>query len=207
MKKITISLNEIRIHRPCLSGWKKALHALGKTEADDEQIPVSRFLETNGLNDTLWVLRCLPDYANLWRLFAVWCAKQVEHLMPDERSKNALKVAERYAIGQANQADINAACAAACAATPATTGHAAWDAARAAESAATKPVGLDATRHAACAAAESAATTHAAWDAARLAKLSATRAAQIETLRRLLDTATIEIDGWEYYVLEEKGRQ
>jgi hypothetical protein len=206
VQRITISLNEIKIYHPCSSGWKKALSALGKTEADDEQIPVSRFLETNGLNDTLWVLRCLPDYANLWRLFAVWCAKQVEHMMTDERSKDALEVAERYAIGEATQADLDAANAADWDAVNTaaweTTRPAAWDAADATASSATNSAAWHATRPAVWGAAAAASPA-----ATRAAASHATRAAQTETLKRLLDTATIEIDGWEYYVLEEKGRQ
>ena len=58
------------------------------------------------------------------RLIAVKCARQVQHLMKDERSINALDVAERFANGEATQEELTAA------------RDAAWDAAWAAAGAA-----------------------------------------------------------------------
>lgn len=43
------------------------------------------------------------------RLFACWCARQVWCLLKDERSRNAVEVAERYAKGNATAADLAAA--------------------------------------------------------------------------------------------------
>lgn len=165
MNPITITLNQIAKYRPCKNGWEKALKALGKTEADDEPIPVSKFLDTNGLKDTLWALCCLPQYGSLWRLFAVWCAKQVEHLVTDERSKDALRVAERYALGEATKAELAAAWAAWAAPAAPEAAHAAADAA------------VDAL---------DAAVDASGWYAALNA--------QAATLRRLLDTRTIDIE-------------
>ena len=55
------------------------------------------------------------------RLIAVKCARQVQHLMTDQRSLNALDVAERFTNGEATQEELAAARAAA--------GDAAWAAA------------------------------------------------------------------------------
>jgi len=126
---ITISLNQILAHEPCASGWAKILHARGKvTEedlqtfleddevpesynklADDEQFPLSSALESNGLDDVLWSLRCLPDDCRLWRKYAVWCARQVQHLMTDQRSINVLDVAWRHFDGLATDEELTAA--------------------------------------------------------------------------------------------------
>ena len=64
------------------------------------------------------------------RLFAVYCARSVEHLMADQRSRQAIDVAERFAHGNATDEELTAAWAAARAAA-----WAAWAAMVAAEAA------------------------------------------------------------------------
>ncbi|CFN82219.1 phage-related hypothetical protein [Bordetella pertussis] len=77
---------------------------------------MTAILASNGLDDALWALRCVPGVDRDARLFAVWCARQVEHLMTDQRSKDALDVAERFANGEATEEERAAARAAAWAA-------------------------------------------------------------------------------------------
>ena len=50
------------------------------------------------------------------RLYACWCARQIWHLLTDERSRTAVMVAERHADGLATDAEFTAAGAAAWAA-------------------------------------------------------------------------------------------
>ena len=109
---ITTTLNKIREHRPCAEGWKKLLGHLGKTEEDDEPLLFSVILKSNGLGDALWCCRAAPEYDKQWRLYAVWCARQVQHLMKDQRSIDALDVAERFAHGLATEEELSAAWAA-----------------------------------------------------------------------------------------------
>lgn len=92
------------------------------------------------------------------RLFAIACARRVQHLMNDQRSLDALDVAERYANGNATEDELYAASDAARAA--------AWDAAMAAAMAAA----WDAAWYAAWAAARYAAWA-AAWEADRQAQV------------------------------------
>ena len=107
------------------------------------------------------------------RLFAVRCARRVQHLMTDPRSLAALDVAERHAKGEATDEEFAAARTAAWAA--------AWAAASASSAAAT----------AACAAARTAAWTarDAAWatasDAAWAAASAAERVEQVEILEQI----------------------
>ena len=131
---ITTTLNAIRAHDPCKGGWTKLLTHLGKTRADDEPLAFSTILDSNGLNDAIWCCRAAPQYNKEWRLFAVWCARQVQHLITDPRSLAALDVAEQYADVLATDAEFAAAEIAADAATDAATDaawaarDAAWDA-------------------------------------------------------------------------------
>jgi len=156
------TLKKIREYNPCADGWAKLLRHLGKTEADDEPLPLREILDSNGLDDALWCLRAVPNCDREARLFAVWCARQVQHLMTDPRSIFVIDVAERHANSQATDAELAAA------------RYAAWDAARDAEK-----VGL-ANHPAADAAwtAEAAAkAAWAAWGAVRGAARAAAAAA------------------------------
>ncbi len=147
---ITTTLNRIRAQHPCDEGWSKLLKHLGKTKADDAPLPYVVIVESNGLDDALWCCRAEPQHSREWRLFAVWCARRVQHLTTDHRSIDAMVVAERHANGEATDAELLVAWDAA--------RGAAWDAPRAAA----RAVAWDAARDAARAAAWAA-----AWDAAR----------------------------------------
>ena len=144
----------------------------------DEEFPLADVLDSNGLDDTLWCLRCLPEHDKVWRLFAVWCARQVQHLMTDQRSLDALDVAERHGHGLATNAELAAARAAA--------GYAVWVAAWGARDAAlaARAAARDAAWDAAGAARAAAwAARDAAWGAAGYAA----RAAQEKTLREMIN--------------------
>ena len=108
MQLIT-TLNKIQRCNPCFNGWRKLLKYLGKTVADDKPLAFNTILDSNGLNDALWCCRTAPEHNRVWRLYAVWCARQIQHLMTDQRSLNALDVAERHANGQATDKELSAA--------------------------------------------------------------------------------------------------
>ena len=116
------TLNAIRKHGLCDPGWRKLLAYLNKTESDDEPLSLLTILDSNGLDDALWALRAVEGHDREKRLYAVWCARQVEHLLTDQRSRDALDVAERFARGRATREELDAAWAAARAAGDA------WDA-------------------------------------------------------------------------------
>ena len=170
------TLNQIRTKSPCSSGWKMLLASLNKTQADDVPINISTILDSNGLDDALWCLRTVKGRDKELRLYAVWCARQVQHLMTDKRSLDALDVAERFAIGDATQEELTAArVAAACAGAAYALGAAAWCAAWAARNTADSS---NAAADAAWAAASSAgAATGAAIGAAWYDSWAAARAA------------------------------
>ena len=129
----TVTLNRIRDHSPCESGWIKLLKHLAKTTADDAPLSLLTVLESNGLDDALWCLRAVKGHEKEIRRFACQCALDVIHLWDappivkkyletgDEKLRDAAWDAARAAAGDAAW---DAAWAAA--------GDAAWDAAWAA---------------------------------------------------------------------------
>jgi hypothetical protein len=104
---ITTTLNRIYVNNPWPDKWEELLAGLGKTKGDDEPLAYTKIVEINGIDEALWACSAEPQYAKEWRLYAVWCARQVEHLMTDQRSKDSIIVAERYANGQATDEELS----------------------------------------------------------------------------------------------------
>ena len=180
MYPLTTTTARIDACNPCDERRDQAAWLLGITEPSDDPISYAHLLDTLGLDDALWCCRAEPHLAAIWRRYAVWCARQVQHLMTDERSLNALNVAERHANGQATDKELAAASAAASAA--------ARNAASATASATTW----------ATASATASATAwdarNAAWSAARDAQIAAwdaARDAQVAAFRQLVTTGTL----------------
>ena len=154
------TLNAILLHSPCGDGWRRLLKNLGKTRPDDEPLSILTIMKSNGLDDALWALRAVEGCDREIRLLAVWCARQVQHLMTDQRSLEAMDVAERFANGNSDDDELSAAGTSAWAAAETS----AWAAARAAAGDAEEDSDddeLSAARDAARAA---------AWDAAQAAQ-------------------------------------
>ena len=104
----SIDMKMLRSWGPCYDPSKYFAEDWTGTSVDilkDDRIPYA---------DRLWVvLRIDLCSEKLMRLFAVWAARQVQHLMKDHRSTSALDVAERFANGEATQEELYAAWAAA----------------------------------------------------------------------------------------------
>ena len=118
------TLRKIRAAGPCgmrlndgqRVGYLKLRHHLGKDYGDDTPVDIATILDSNGLDDALWCLCAVDGHAREMRLYAVWCARQVQSQMEDQRSLTALDVAERHANGAASNDELAAAWAAAYAA-------------------------------------------------------------------------------------------
>lgn len=72
----------------------------------DGPIPILDILKFHGIDDAIWATRCVPCHERDLRLFAVWMARQIQHLMPDARSLAALNIAERFANGLATESEL-----------------------------------------------------------------------------------------------------
>lgn len=171
------TLNKIRAHSPCCDGWEKLLRHLGKIAADDEPLLIETILDSNGLDDALWCLQAVDGQEREIRLYAVWCARRVQHLMPDPASVAVLDVSERYARGRATGEELEAARAAA------------WEAAKEVRAQRVSRAAEAAARDSADTAANTAEVAAAA-DWAALARGTAAaveneRTAQAEELRRI----------------------
>ncbi len=184
MNKFNVTLPALRKAGACVNGYNRLVRTLQGLEftADDavrtnwlrfvhkDPVSIRTILDSNGIDDALWALRCIDnaDDDKDVRLFAIWCARQVDQLMTDARSTAALDVAERHAYGLATDDELDAAVAAA--------RDAAWAANRVAAGAAARDAAWDAASDAAGAAAW-AANRVAAWAAARDAAWAAAWAA------------------------------
>ena len=170
-----VTLKSLRENQACFEGYNRLVRYLQGREfyeqdkfrgsyirfRHDDMIPIEYILNSNGLGDALWALRCVKNADRDMRLFAVWCARQVQHLMQDDRSINALDVSERFANGYASESELSAA------------RDAAWDAVRDAARGAVRGAAWAAVKVAAKAAASDAAKA-AAWAAAWDATMAAT---------------------------------
>jgi hypothetical protein len=187
MYPLTTTAARIDACNPCDNRRNQAARLLGITEPNDDPISYEKLLDTLGLDDALWCCRAEPHLAAIWRRYAVWCARQVQGLMTDQRSLDALNVADRHANGQATDQELAAALDAA---------RDAADAAALASWAAALAAALAAARDAAWAADAAArdaarAAADAAADAAWAARRAAARQQQADAFRQLVTTGTL----------------
>jgi hypothetical protein len=191
-----VTLAALREHRACYNGYNKVVRMLqgepfSDADADrnsyikyayDAPVPLVAIAKSNGIDDALWTLRCIQSHERDARLFAVWCARRVEHLLADQRSKTALDVAERFANGDAKEEELDAAWVDARAAWVDADADAARAATRAARAAAARAAARGAATWTSIAAAADAAAadTADAADATWAAAADAARAAQLE---------------------------
>ncbi len=158
----------------CPEGYRKLAQSLGgvKHYGEDTLIPLSKILDSNGLDDAIWTLRCTTEPSDDFIIeFACRCAESIlkhyETVHPgDKRPRKAIEAA-RHCIADKSAAARAAAWAA---------GDAAWAAARDAGDAA-----RDAARDAASAAARD------AGDAASAAARDAALEWQAQQFREMLE--------------------
>lgn len=106
------TLNKVRAHFPYKTTYSDVLAKLSRDlgdAKDDSELSLLTILDSIGLDWALWSLRTVEGHDKEIRLFAVWCARKVQHLMTDKRSINALDIAEKYAHGTATQDELTVA--------------------------------------------------------------------------------------------------
>lgn len=186
-----MTLQSIRDEGPCQPGWEKLRKSVGVRKPLSTVVTLEQILESNGVEDAQWALRCIKGHDREIRLYAVQCACRVRHLMTDPRSIYALECSALYAEGLEDAAVLAAAGDAAWAAAWAAAGDAAGNAARAAA----EDVAWDAARTAAWAAAGD--VRDAVWAAAGNAARDAELKWQAEEMIRMIRGEGIYDLSWE----------
>lgn len=100
------TLQKILKNISCESQRKEFLRKLGKKESDNCKIEILEILDLNGFDDALWSLRGVDGYERELRLFAVWCGRRVQENIKDQKSIDAINIAEKFANGEASESDL-----------------------------------------------------------------------------------------------------
>ena len=137
---ITTTLKKLKAAEACVERYTHLRKSLGNEFLMSTTLPLTKILETNGLEDTLWALEHVVDSGDkILRLWAADCAEHVLHVYTekypnDTRPADAIKAARQYANGEISDAARAAARAAASDASDVAraASDAAWVAARAA---------------------------------------------------------------------------
>lgn len=98
---ITTTLNKIKKEPFTNEEFVKIIACLS-----EEPIPLTTILEISGLDFALRCLKAVRGADKEMRLFAVDCARQVQHLITDQRSLDLLDAAEKFANGEASWDDL-----------------------------------------------------------------------------------------------------
>ena len=176
MKPIMITLDAIKAHDPC-DDYDVLKSHLGDDLPLDKEFPLSLALDVEGyeynpVSNTIWCFRAIPEHKEIIQRFAIWSARQAQHLMKDKRSIDALDIAEKFLDGKATKEELRDAAVAADSARYAAATYAAAAATYAAAAVA--------------AVAAAAAATYAAAAYAAAAGYKQVREEQIQKLRQVL---------------------
>ena len=191
---LNTTFNKLRESGACTEGYRKLAKSLGGVDkyGANTPIPLDEIIESNGIQDTIWTLRCtIEPSENLLIEFACLCAGHVLHFYEDKypddkRPRLAIEAARRCITDKSKTA---ASAAAAYAAASAAAADAADDDAAANAASAAYAAAANAAYAAASAAAASAAYAAAADAAAAAydAAYDAEREWQAKTLLNLLE--------------------
>lgn len=65
--------------------WKNLLKNIGKVRADDDPLPIKTILALSGIDDAVWCLRAVTNSDREIRLFAIFCAEQVQYRVEQDK--------------------------------------------------------------------------------------------------------------------------
>lgn len=103
-----VTIKDIREKKPCTDSWVvllKSLKAKDDKKADATKVDLKHILDTLGVVDAIWALRCVKDMDKEIRLFACECAESVlpiyEERFPSNKiPRKAIEASRGYAEGE-----------------------------------------------------------------------------------------------------------
>ncbi len=101
---VMITLNQIKQEGPCERGWLTLLNFQGVNSDYDKPFHFTDLLVSNGLDDALWALRCIPQ--NYSRKFAIKCAKNAIAGLNADWLHQTIQAAGDLICGTANRREL-----------------------------------------------------------------------------------------------------
>lgn len=104
-----LTLRMIEANAPCTSGWRTLLKSLNKTKADEEELDLRYILNSNGIEDAIWCLRCFnyEDYC----LFLADIAESVLHIYGSKNKniapRDAITAIREYKLGNITLSELS----------------------------------------------------------------------------------------------------
>ena len=92
---MTLTLQEIRDHSPCQSGWKKLTKAVGNDMTT--KLSIGDVVLSNGLDDALWCFRCLETKKRVAGIIPA--VKRAAVHSKDQRVHDCVKDIENWLAG------------------------------------------------------------------------------------------------------------
>lgn len=109
----TVSINQAEAARACRVGLTHALSiAVEQGITPDQQVPLPEVWRQLGYRDAIWVAVNVLDKRQDVKHYALWCARQVEHLSSGPCVKACNDATERYLRGELSRAELRAVAAA-----------------------------------------------------------------------------------------------
>lgn len=106
VKPITSGVNCMIAHGVPRTWMDKLCDHYGTVNLGTQEIGYDVLMDVLGPEKALWCCQTQPQHNTIWRRYAVWCARQMQHLMEDERSVRAIDVAEQHANGKATDSEL-----------------------------------------------------------------------------------------------------
>lgn len=108
-EQIMITLNQIEKDYLGTRAWDNIVETNGGAKADfDKPLPLSNILASNGLNDTIWCFKYLPENMKTFMKFALFCTKEANTYTDNKPMHTCISTIENYLEGTANLKELRA---------------------------------------------------------------------------------------------------